>query len=149
MMVSSDKPRFPSIFGEGAKRAHRGKHVRDFGNSSAFCDFSELLLGGNGAESSASSQPLRFQRFIDSVQQVLDGQLPKFTIRHEFSENFLVAFHPVDDEAFEGFLENVTEVLLGIRRRCFLERFTFDCLFLYLVKKQLVGLGKVGAKSLV
>jgi hypothetical protein len=77
------------------------------------------------------------------VEQVLDRQFPKFAIGHEFSKNFLVALHAVDNEALEGFLEDVAEVVLGVRDGSFLQRIAFDGFFLNLVKEELVGLGEV------
>ena len=83
------------------------------------------------------------------MEQVLHGQLPKLAISHELSENLLVAFHAVDDEALEGFLEDVAEVVLRVRGGGFLQRLALDGLFLNLVKEELVGLGEVRAEALV
>ena len=80
---------------------------------------------------------------------MLHGQLPKLAIRHELSENLLVAFHAVDDEALEGFLEDVAEVVLRVRRGRFLQRVALDGLFLNLIEEELVGLGEVRAEALV
>jgi len=78
---------------------------------------------------------------------VLDRQFPEFAIAHEFSENLLVALHAVDDQALEGFLKDVAEVILGIRGCSFLQRFAFDGFFLNLVEEELVGLGTLSRES--
>ena len=43
---------------------------------------------------------------------MLDRQFPELAIGDEFSENLVIAVHPVDHEAVEGFLEDVAEVVL-------------------------------------
>ena len=68
------------------------------------------------------------------MEQVLDGQFPEFAIGHEFSENLLIALHAVDHEALEGFLEDVAEVVLGIRGGGFFQHLAFDGFFLNLVE---------------
>ena len=55
------------------------------------------------------------ERLRDFVEHVAQGELPKFAIGHELSNNLLVALHAVDDEALEGFLENVAEVVFRVR----------------------------------
>ena len=88
--------------------------------------FDKELVGEHsdvGLLESSSGDPLdfrfvvtRFQGAIHSVQQVLHRELPKLSIAHEFAKNLLVAFHAVDDESLEGFLEYVTEVLFRVCR---------------------------------
>jgi hypothetical protein len=81
------------------------------------------------------------------VEQVLDGQFPKFAIGHEFSEDLLIALHAVDHETLEGFLEDVAEVVLGVCGGSFLQHLAFDGFFLNLVEEELVGLGKIRAEA--
>lgn len=83
------------------------------------------------------------------MEQVLDGEFPEFAIAHEFSKNLFIAFHTVDHEALEGFLEDVAEVVLGIRGGSFLQCLAFDGFFLNLVEEELIGLSKVSAEALV
>ena len=89
------------------------------------------------------------QHPIDFVQHVLHGELPKLTVSHELPENLFITFHAINDEPLEGFLKDVTEVVLRVRRRRFLKRVTLDGLFLNLVKEELVGLGETRTEALV
>lgn len=83
------------------------------------------------------------------MEQVFDRQLPEFAIGHEFSEDLLITLDAIDDEALEGFFEDVAEVVLGIRGGGFLQYLAFDSFLLNLVEEELVGLGKVRAEALV
>src|ERR1700722_4204565 len=96
-----------------------------------------------------SSTRSLLQSPVNFMEQVLDGQFPEFAIGHEFSENLLIALHAVDNEALEGFLEDVAEVVLGVRGGSFLKHLAFDGFFLNLVEEELVGLGKIRAEALV
>ena len=53
-----------------------------------------------------------FQRPIDLMQQMFYRQFAELAIAHQFAENFLVAFHAVDHQPLESFLEYVAEVVL-------------------------------------
>lgn len=90
-----------------------------------------------------------FEAAIHLVQQVLQRQLAKLTIRHQLAKDLFVAFHAVYDQALECLFEYVSEVIFRVGFSRLLQHLALDGFLLYLVKKQLICLGEIRAKTLI
>jgi hypothetical protein len=69
------------------------------------------------------------------MKQAFGGYFPEFAVAHQFAEDFLVAFHAIDDQAFKSFIEDITKIIDRVSRGGFTQVFVGYGFFLNLVEE--------------
>ena len=87
---------------------------------------------------------------VNLLQQVFGDDFPEIGVIHVFGEDFFILLHAVDEEPFQGFQENVAEVIQCIGCGSLTEILVGHSLFPKLMEEQFVACVKsVPKRSLI
>jgi len=87
--------------------------------------------------------------FVDFTSKVLCYRFLHFLVVHEFSEEFLILIHPVDEHLSQYVIELQCEVLSAIDLSRLAKVVVFKSIFFDLVEEELIRLCKVRTQFLV
>lgn len=87
--------------------------------------------------------------FVNFLEEFLSDDFSEVFFVEVFCGDLFVLFHPVDEESFECFKEDVAEILHRVREGCLLEGRVGDGVCFDAVEEELVAGFEVGPEPLV